>query len=347
MSNLTKMDFKLEVLRNTLKANNLQRHYLYRIWKIPKILERHLRKARKDIVKDLLTEFDISKDIFNQTWLSNISIEFLIDYTRKLALKHNYETLWRYYEKIRTIRYRKPTRIKRQTVEQIRETLENPCNFVDCVNEIKYSNKVLTNVYCPTCIATKFDKNYFPKILTAWKEKVDQKGKEVAVRLGKELLVKSFSEVKLEIDLRKPANRRYGKFGHYQIGSKIKEIRLYLQKFNTETEILLTYLHELCHHYTPKTNHGEEFHVFHEQLMEALNFEPTDYKVDKRNGKINWTYVMDLKINKHRYKVTLCPVCKEELFKYSSRSSFYQKYSEAFKTEQRYCEECKEWREIE
>lgn len=49
----------------------------------------------------------------------------------------------------------------------------------------------------------------------------------------------------------------------------------------------------------------------------------------------------------NEYKPTLCPVCKTELSPYTCRERKYQEYNKSFPTVERYCKECKEWREIE
>ena len=289
-----KIDQKLENLRNTFKINGVNRHYLYKTYYIPKILETYLRRGKKEYYHNLLLEYDVSYDLYKERWLSNVSLEFLIPYTYHLALKFNVEVLWNYYEKIKLIDYRKPPRPKKKTIAELRDKLKNPCCFVDCVNELTPKKElVLSDTYCLTCIRECFQDDYTPRILTEWKELVDETAKQLARYLGRDNLVKTFKHIDLVFDLRRFQHRRRGKNAHYHRYKQ--EIRLYLRKFNTETQQLYTYIHEVAHHYCENTIHGEEFQVFLEFLIEKLKLSPKQYSI-YRYGSINWRYIMDIEI---------------------------------------------------
>ncbi len=244
-----------------------------------------------------MIEYDVTKDTFNQVWLSNVSLDFLINYTRKMALKHNYEQLWRFLNKIEQIDYKKPRKINKVSVDDLRRRLEFPCHFVECVNEreIRKPKHKLHNTYCLSCIETKFDGNLTPTILLKWKDKVDNKAKQLALELGRKREVATFDSVRLVCSTRKPKYRRYGWYGSYS--GTDKKIKIFLRQFNTETEIVETYIHEVAHHFCNDSIHGKQFQEFMKMLLEGLNIVPDKYHTYK-NGDINYRFIMDVKLPK-------------------------------------------------
>lgn len=292
---------KLTYLRETLKINGLNRHYLYRVKAIPSVLLKSLNRGKQQKILDLLTEYAISKDLYNQVYLSNISLSFLVEYTRKLAIRTKKESLLRYYVYLSEIEYRKPRTINKIHVAEIRSKLEFPCHFVDCTNEreIRDPEHKLNNTFCMKCIKTKFDEQLKPSILKEWKDVVDKETIKLANELKRGCLVASFHNTKTIYSIRKPAYRRYGWFGSYCRTDN--EVKLYLRQFNTETEILSTYVHEIGHHFNPEKAHGKQFYEFIIILLERLNFKPYKYRT-YQNGDINYRYIMEIKIPKRSKK---------------------------------------------
>lgn len=290
---------KLTYLRDTLKINGLNRHYLYRVRNIPSVLLKSLNRGKQQKIVDLLTEYNISKDLYNQVYLSNISISLLKEYTRNLARRTNKETLFKYYVYLCDIEYRKPRTINKIPVAEIRSKLEFPCHFVDCTNEreIRDPKHKLNNTFCMECIKTKFDDQLKPSILKEWKEVIDKETIKLASEFKRGDLIASFNNTKTIYSIRKPAYRRYGWFGSYCRTDN--EVKLYLRQFNTETEILSTYIHEISHHFNPEKAHGKQFYEFIRLLLEGLNFKPYKFRT-YQNGDINYRYVMEIKIPNKR-----------------------------------------------